>query len=254
MPLKGLDTLSAEGLLLLDKSDAVGAHTDFIEWVDKVHSWLAKNLPDTGLTADWASQPMSSLVHGDAYYDGPEHWTIFQRTIQSRLRWLGSLPTKASAASLLAPAALQNEAKSSGRKDIKLQTTARAYVDPDRINELKSISNKTFDLCKLVRLCEEINVCFATECYIAVLMLTRSVIDHVPPIFSCKSFSEVANNYAGSRSFKEAMTQLETSTRKIADHYLHTQIRGAETLPNATQTNSSSALDFLLAEIGRVLK
>ena len=134
MPLKGLDTLSAEGLLLLDKSDAVGAHTDFIEWVDKVHSWLAKNLPDTGLTADWASQPMSSLVHGGEYYDGPEHWTIFQRTIQSRLRWLGSLPTKASAASLLAPAALQNEAKSSGRKEIKLQTTTRVYVDPDRIN------------------------------------------------------------------------------------------------------------------------
>lgn len=28
-------------------------------------------------------------------------------------------------------------------------------------------------------------------------MLTRALIDHVPPVFGCQSFVELANNYAG---------------------------------------------------------
>ena len=50
------------------------------------------------------------------------------------------------------------------------------------------------------------------------------------------------------------MANLETSSRKIADHYLHAQIRQSEALPNVTQIDFSNAVDFLLAEIVRVLK
>jgi hypothetical protein len=86
------------------------------------------------------------------------------------------------------------------------------------------------------------------------ILLTRSIIDHVPPIFGCKNFAEVANNYPGSRSFKESMAHLDSSSRKIADHYLHAQVRKTETLPNAVQANFSNALDFLLAEVAAVIK
>ena len=85
-------------------------------------------------------------------------------------------------------------------------------------------------------------------------MLVRAIIDHVPPIFNCKNFSEVGNNYAGSKSFKDAMIHLDKSSRKIADQYLHGQIRSSEVLPNATQVNFSTDLDFLLGEIVRILK
>lgn len=109
-------------------------------------------------------------------------------------------------------------------------------------------------MTKLVRLCEEINVCFAGECYLALIMMTRAILDHVPPIFRCRTFAEIANNHAGSRSFKEAMSHLETTSRKIADHYLHGQIRESEVIPNATQVDFSNSLDFLLSEIVRILK
>lgn len=254
MSFEGLDQLSATGLKLLDGADATETHDEFGAWVEEVHTWLTNNFPNSGLSATWASQPMSALVSGGSYCNDPVSWSLFRSCVQSRLRWLGNLPTKLTLSSIATPAALQNGSKNSGRKEIKLQTTSRAYVDPDRINELKALKCKEFDLSKLVRLCEEINVCFATECYLAMLMLTRSVIDHVPPIFGCRNFSEVTNNYPGSRSFKEAMQQLDTASRKIADHYLHTQVRRAESLPNATQIDFSNALDFLLAEVGRVLK
>jgi hypothetical protein len=84
--------------------------------------------------------------------------------------------------------------------------------------------------------------------------LTRALLDHVPPIFLCAKFSEVANNYAGSKSFKESMKHLENSSRKIADQYLHTQIRQKESLPNITQVSFSNDIDVLLSEICRILK
>lgn len=103
-------------------------------------------------------------------------------------------------------------------------------------------------------MCEELNLCYSMECYFAVAMLVRSILDHVPPIFASKNFSEVANNYAGAKSFKQSMEHLENSSRKIVDHHLHGQIRKSETLPNKTQVNFASELDFLLAEIIRILQ
>lgn len=128
------------------------------------------------------------------------------------------------------------------------------YVDLGRIGELLKISNQQFDLVKLIRFCEELNKCYANECFLSVTMLTRAILDHVAPIFGCKKFSEVANNYKGAKSFKQSMEHLEKSSRKIADSYLHVQIRGKETLPNKTQVNFSNDLDVLLAEVVRILQ
>lgn len=133
--------------------------------------------------------------------------------------------------------------------------SSESFVDLERINQLRSINSPEFNLVKLIKLCEELNKCYANECFFAVTFLTRSIMDHIPPIFKCKNFLELANQYSGNgRSFRDLMQNLENSSRKIADSHLHTQIRKKEILPNKTQVNFSSDLDVLLAEIVRILK
>ncbi|HUV07200.1 MAG TPA: hypothetical protein VMX75_05690 [Spirochaetia bacterium] len=128
------------------------------------------------------------------------------------------------------------------------------YVDPTRIQELKNITGTRFDLLKLIELCEELNISHSKKVILAIPTLVRSILDHVPPIFGQKSFKEVLNNYSGAKSFKDSMTNLENSSRKIADAFLHTQIRAKESLPTETQVNFKNDLDVLLQEIVRLLK
>jgi hypothetical protein len=112
-----------------------------------------------------------------------------------------------------------------------------------------------FDLRRLIRLCEEIDISFRNECWFAIAALTREVLDHVPPIFNKNTFSEVANNYGGNgSSFKRSMQHLQCSLRNIADGHLHTPIRKSENLPTATQVNFANDLDVLLGEIVRILR
>jgi hypothetical protein len=85
-------------------------------------------------------------------------------------------------------------------------------------------------------------------------MLTRAIIDHVPPVFGYSTFLEVANNCKGTSSFKKSMQHLENSSRNIANQHLHGQIRKSETVPTLAQVNFANDLDVLLAEIVRVLK
>ena len=128
------------------------------------------------------------------------------------------------------------------------------YIDEMRLDALKRIPKTDFDLTKLIRILEEINLCSRNECYLATILLVRALIDHVPPIFGCKTFSEVASNYKGSKSFKESMKHLEESCRKIADQHLHGQIRKSEVLPNKTQVDFKNDLDVLLGEVERILR
>lgn len=77
-------------------------------------------------------------------------------------------------------------------------------IADSRIMELGVVSSPDFDFRKLVRLCEEINKAYSEGCYFATAVLTRGLLDHIPPVFGFKTFSEVANNYAGGgQSFKE---------------------------------------------------
>lgn len=126
------------------------------------------------------------------------------------------------------------------------------YVNETRIAELRAIDQNTFDLRKLVRLCEELNVTSDEGCLYSTGMLVRSILDYAPPIFGKTSFTEVASNYGG-KSFKEAMQRLEESARKIADGYLHTRARKKETLPVPQQVNFTAELDLLISEIVNIL-
>lgn len=232
MHFEGIDKLAATGQQLASSSgDAVRTHTEFERWVNQVAKWISGSFPDTGLAAEWAALPVSQLVLGGSYYNDPSSWMQFRSALQSRLQWLGHLPSKVGMRGLAIPAQTQNDSEAIGRKEVKVNAVARAYVDPDRINDLKTLSTDTFDVSRLVRLCEELNVCFASECYLAMIMLTRAIIDHVPPVFGQRTFTEVANQATSGRSLKESFLQLETTSRKIADHYLHAQIRKSEPLP-----------------------
>ena len=122
------------------------------------------------------------------------------------------------------------------------------FIDLIRIEELKKAAHKDYNTKRLIKICEEINTCYINECYMATIVLTRALLDHVPPLFGKTNFGEIASNY-GAKSFKEAMQHLENSSRKIADLYLHHHIDKSETLPNATQVNFSQGLDLLLAEV-----
>jgi hypothetical protein len=137
--------------------------------------------------------------------------------------------------------------------DLPVSADGLAVIADSRLTELRAVTSTQFDFKKLIRICEEINTAYGQKCYFAAAMLTRGLLDHVPPVFGFKTFSEVANNYAGGgKSFKETMHHLENAARKVADAHLHMPIRNSETLPTAQQVNCGQQLDVLLSEIVRI--
>jgi hypothetical protein len=128
------------------------------------------------------------------------------------------------------------------------------FIDPDRINELKKIKSRKFDLTKLIGICEELNESMANSAHIGASLLVRALIDHVPPIFDFQNFADFANQYPGTRSFKRSMNNLNISLRNIADANIHTQVRKKDVLPTAVQTDFTPELDLLLSEVVRKLK
>lgn len=128
------------------------------------------------------------------------------------------------------------------------------YVDAKRLEELRSISSTRCDLTRLIRLCEELNIAHHHNAWMTSAMAVRGIVDHVPPVFSCSNFAAVANNYAGSQSFRQHMQHLDNSLRRVADAHLHVQIRSSESLPTFVQVDFRADLDALLAEVVRILK
>lgn len=125
-------------------------------------------------------------------------------------------------------------------------------IAPTRIKELQALKSPTLDFQRLIRLCEELNTAYSQGCYFATIMLTRSVLDHVPPVFGKNAFTEVVNNHSGGKSFSDGMRHLDDGARKIADAHLHTPMRAQETLPTPQQVNFGQLLDMLLGEIVRI--
>lgn len=128
----------------------------------------------------------------------------------------------------------------------------REYVASSRIEQLRSVTSSKFDFSRTIKLCEELNVAYANGCYLTVGMQARGLIDHLPPVFEVSNFSQVANNYAGSKSFKKLMEKLNTDLRNMGDSYLHEQIRSKESIPNEVAVDFRNAIDALLSEVIRI--
>ncbi len=131
----------------------------------------------------------------------------------------------------------------------------RIAVAPSRIAELEVISKDRFDATRLAQMLAELDRAYIGHSFLSCTLLIRAILDHVPPIFGLTSFTQVANNYAGGgRSFRESMQHLENASRKVADSYLHSQIRGRESVPTKTQVEFRADIDVLIAEVVRVLR
>lgn len=126
------------------------------------------------------------------------------------------------------------------------------FINPAHIEKLGSFKGTNFDPARLILIAKELNKAYIERCYFSCGILIRSILDHIPPVFGKTSFGEVASNYAGSRSFKDAMTHLEKTSRKIADGLLHGQIRQTESLPTHNQIDFRQAVDFLISEAIRI--
>ncbi len=136
-------------------------------------------------------------------------------------------------------------------------TPNRAYdfVASVRIEALRGCERVEFDCTRLICLCEELNACAAGRHAHAVILLTRAILDHIPPVFGFGSFTEVSSNYGGGgRSFKASAERLEKQARKVADRMLHQTIRVREVAPEMQEVEFSRELETVLAEVCRLLK
>ncbi|NKL67593.1 hypothetical protein [Rhizobium leguminosarum] len=248
--MQGLDDMTNRGAAL----KAIVAYLAPLEfnmqaagWISVVSAWLIERFPDSGLAAEWAA--LSSVELGLPLETPSElKRTLAEQKIDERLRWLAGLPTKAALRAMAMPQEVNKQSLETGRREVKLTTTSRAVVDPARIEALRSISHPDYDLTKLIRFCEELNLAFATESYLSMAMLTRAIVDHVPPIVRKQSFAEVASHHGGA-TMKRELNNLHTTSRNIADLHLHSKIGRKEVLPTITQVDASNSLDVLLAEI-----
>lgn len=134
-----------------------------------------------------------------------------------------------------------------------LKNVLDEFVSDQRIEQLRSIKHVEFDLTRLIRLCEELNLSHQNQCYLSIAMILRTIINHIPPVFRLKTFQQVVNNYRGGKSFLELMDRLDGSLRKISDSHLHKTISKKEVLPEFTQVNFRAELDALLSEVIAVL-
>lgn len=126
------------------------------------------------------------------------------------------------------------------------------YIENSIILDLSGLKSDKYDLTKLIKLCKELNDNYSLGNYLSCGMLVRAILDHVPPIFEKSTFKEVVNNY-GTKSFKDIISPLEDTARKISDSYLHNLIQKKEILPNKTQVSFQPNVDVLLSEIIRIL-
>lgn len=135
--------------------------------------------------------------------------------------------------------------------DATYATTVRSnsvFVDEGTLQELRSKISATFDLRKLVRFCEELNDSYSRANYLAAVLLIRAVMNHVPPVFGCRTFSEVTAQ--SSKSLKAIFERLEDSARPIADLHTHALIRKRETLPTKHQVEPYKAsFELLIQEV-----
>lgn len=122
------------------------------------------------------------------------------------------------------------------------------FVDDGTLRELQSKTSAEFDFRKLVRFCEELNDAYSRANYLSSVLLIRAVMNHVPPVFGCRTFSEVTAQ-AG-RSLKAVFERLEDSARPIADLHTHALIRKKESLPTKHQVEPYKAgFELLIQEV-----
>ena len=109
----------------------------------------------------------------------------------------------------------------------------RWIVDPALIKQLSALESSRVDVASLVRMSREINSSLAHGNILAVALVMRTVLNHVPPVFGQDTFEQVVANVG--KSLKESFDHLEKGLRKIADFHTHRKIAVAESYPSVAQ-------------------
>ena len=238
-----VEDFEKKGKSLLDIKDPTEARVQFDAWVDEVGQWLQAIAPDSDLYEEWEYLGGADLIAGNRDDNVHTAWWQIRMAVNKRLFWLSRYP-KDSTVSL---STLAEDAGASAR------TATHTYVDPVRIDQLKEISSKQFDLSRLIRLCEELNINFSERCCLGTIMITQAILEHIPPIFGCSTFSAITAENNGSKALKQAVRNLSGGFGKITGRYLDRQIKDIEPLPAINQVDFSEEIDILLAEITRRL-
>ncbi len=127
------------------------------------------------------------------------------------------------------------------------------FVNKQVIASLMAQSTDDCDTNKLVRCCEELNFAFASGNYYSCAMLTRAIIDHVPPLFDEIDFKSVAAHWPNN-AVKKQLEHLENVTKQVGHIALHTRIKRNASPLNQTSIDCRQPLDTLLKECIRRLK
>jgi hypothetical protein len=138
--------------------------------------------------------------------------------------------------------------------DNDFSTGTTAYiVDPGLISRLDALKSRTYDVATLVRICKEINSSHVHGNMLAVVLLMRTVLNHIPPVFGYDTFGQVLAN--ARKSLKESFDHLENGLRKVADFHTHRKIGSVETYPSAAQVEPfKPQFDLLLQQVESLLK
>jgi len=133
-------------------------------------------------------------------------------------------------------------------------TATSAYiVDPALIARLEAVESSTYDVAALVRICKEINSSYAHGNVLAVALLMRTVLNHVPPVFGHDTFAQVLASVG--KSLKDSFDHLENGLRKVADFHTHRKIVAVESYPSAAQVEPfKPQFELLLHQVESRLK
>ena len=110
-----------------------------------------------------------------------------------------------------------------------------AFLEPSVLATLRRVTPQKFDFAKLVRLCEELNDAYGRSNYLSCALLIRAVMNHVPPVFGCRTFAEVTAQ--SGKSLKAIFERLEDNARPIADLHTHALIRAKIWCPRSIRWN-----------------
>jgi hypothetical protein len=111
--------------------------------------------------------------------------------------------------------------------------TTMWIVESDLIARLAEKEPNAADVWTLVRSCKEINSSYAHGNVLATVLLMRTVLNHVPPVFGHDNFAQVVATVG--KSLKESFEHLENGLRKIADFHAHRKITATESYPSTAQ-------------------
>jgi hypothetical protein len=108
------------------------------------------------------------------------------------------------------------------------------------------------------------NLCYSNQKYVAVAIIGRAILDHVPPVFGEEQFSDVVDHHNWSTSSKppknrepsakKMMRRLEDSFRELANFQNHGHIRNSSDIFEQADVNFRGEFGILLAEVINILK